>query len=163
MSDIYDVCKVRQTFELSCRNCEYYGKPCDNYIKKVGHIPYTTRIRTKEKENENMAIRTGKFSMKALMEGKTKVSKEELVGIRSHVVDIIRGTSEENGDYVYLFLDDCKYVSVPSSNIEEFIEYATDAADSDAIRKGLYDVIFEKATSKKGREYFTCYLDVHED
>lgn len=108
-----------------------------------------------------MAIKTGKQSMKALMEGKTKVAKENLIGIKSHIVGIVKGTSEDNGDYVYLFLDDNKYVSVPSANIDEFIEYATDSADSDAINKGLYDVIFEKATSKKGREYYTCYLEMH--
>jgi len=161
MSDIINVCKVRQYYELSCRNCEYYGNMCEEYVAKVGHIPYTTRI--KKKEIEQMAIRTGKFSMKAMMEGKTKVAKESLVGVHTHVIDIIKGTSTENGDYVYLFFENATYVSVPSSNIEEFIEYAESPSDADAIRQGLYDVVFETATSKKGRQYYTCYLDMHQE
>lgn len=159
MSDMISVCKVRTIMDLSCRGCEYYGKSCNNYKSKYGHNPYVFK---RAKENNKMAIRTGKFSMKALMEGKVKVAKDDLVGKRSHVVDIIKGSSEDNGDYVYLFLEDLKYVSVPSANLEEFYDYANTPEDADAIRSGAYDVIFEKATSKKGREYFTCYLDEHQ-
>lgn len=157
MSELTSVCKVRMSFELTCRDCEYYGKPCDNFVKRFHRRPY------EKGDNKNMAIRTGKFSLKAMMEGKTKVAKDELVGKHSHVIDIVKGTSEVNGDYVYLFLEDSKYVSVPAANVDEFMDYASDPADSEAIRKGLYDVVFEKCTSKIGREYYTCYLDIHND
>lgn len=108
-----------------------------------------------------MAIKTGKVSLKALMENKEKVEKDTLVGVRTQVVGIVKGTSSENGDFVYLLFNDDKFASVPSANVEEFAEYAGNAEDVAEFNAGKYDVIYEKATSKKGREYFTCYLEEH--
>lgn len=106
-------------------------------------------------------IVTGNSSMKALLENKVKLNKEDIVGKPLHLLDIVTGHSEANGDYGYLILDDNQYVSIPSSSFDVFSGYANDNIDIAAIRKGGYDVIFESNTSNKGRQYYICYLEVH--
>lgn len=108
-----------------------------------------------------MAIRTGNTSIKAIMEGKEKVEKPELVGVKTQVLDIVKGISSENGVFVYVFFADNKYASIPAANIEEFAAYCDDADDLAEIRSGAYDIIYNKTVSKKGRDYYTCYLEKH--
>lgn len=106
-------------------------------------------------------IITGKNSMSAVLDGKVKLNKDDVDGKRLHLLDIIIGHSEDNGDYGYFILEDDKYVSIPSSSFEIFAGYLADANDIKAIRDGGYDVIIESHESKKGRKYFVAYLEVH--
>ena len=106
-------------------------------------------------------IKTGDNSIKTLLEGKVKLKKEDVIGKPLHLLDIVTGHSDDNGDYGYFILEGNEYISIPSSSFDIFAGYAADAADIAAIRKGNYDVIFNSTTSKKGRQYYTCYLEIH--
>lgn len=46
-AQLYEVCKVRTTLQLGCRNCAAYGDEC-NFYKQIEHVnrPYNKEENT---------------------------------------------------------------------------------------------------------------------
>ena len=94
-----------------------------------------------------------------MLEGYEKLMKDK-VEEPIEILDVVKGMSEENGLFIYV----CSihkgvhvYVSVPTSSLETFRDI--DTSDLEEIRKERLKMYIESHTSKKGRLYYTAYID----
>lgn len=108
-----------------------------------------------------MQIKTGKQkSIGDLLEGREKMAKIDAVNASPmKVTGIVKGFSEKGEVFVYLLIEDDKFIAIPSANVDDFAEYADDREASEDFASGNYVVFYERHVSKNNREYFTCYVD----
>ena len=108
-----------------------------------------------------MQIKTGKQkSIGDLLEGREKISKDEAVNASPlKVTGIVKGVSEKGDTFVYLLIEEDKFIAIPSANLDDFAEYADDREANEDFASGKYVVFYEKHVSKNNRDYYTCYVD----
>lgn len=123
---------------------------------------YIALIEAKENK-ERMVLKMYKrgkvLGIREQLKDYERISKEELKG--GLLIDnIVKGVSEENGLFIYVAgtYDGKKVcVSVPSASLNDFKDI--DANDIEEIRKLKLKFYLESYTSKKGRLYYTAYID----
>ena len=87
----------------------------------------------------------------------TKVSKEELIGKRIPINDIIL-IDTQNGKTPVVIFDNDKYTYVPSADVDFVIdEIYCDEDEMENVHNGKYFMHVRKKTSKSGREYYLMF------
>ncbi len=101
------------------------------------------------------------LGFKELLEGYNKLDKADIDPQEGILIDnVIKGFSEENGDYIYVtgsYMAKPVYVSVPAASLADFI--GIDPTDLEEIRSNGYKMYVESRISKKGRQYFVAWID----
>lgn len=94
-----------------------------------------------------------------MLQGYEKLMKDQ-VEEPIEILDVVKGMSDENGLFIYvcgIHKGAHVYLSVPTSSLETFRDI--DASDLEEIRKERLKMYIESHTSKKGRLYYTAYID----
>lgn len=107
-----------------------------------------------------MAFKRGKTSgIGELLEGYEKIQKPDIT--EPILIDnVVKGVSEDNGLFIYvtgLHAGKKVFVSIPSASVEDFAEIT--AEDVAEIKRDGLRLYVESHTSKKGRLYYTAYID----
>lgn len=99
--------------------------------------------------------------IKEQLEGYEKLDKKNIQPGEGIIIDgIVKGYSEDNGDFVYIlgsYKNIPVFVSVPAASLDDFI--GIDQADVDEIRRDGLKFYVESKVSKKGRQYFVAWID----
>lgn len=107
-----------------------------------------------------MAFYKGKRTgLKAQLEGYQKLDKENIF-YPIRIDNVVKGMSEENGLFVYVTGDyegEKVFVSIPAASLDDFKDITAD--DLEQIREEGLHLYIESNTSKKGRLYYTAYID----
>ena len=100
-------------------------------------------------------------SIKSLLEGYEKLDKANIKAGEGVLIDnVIKGHSEDNGDFVYItgsYNGQPVFVSVPAASLDDFIKI--DEMDLNQIKRDGLHFYVESCTSKKGRQYFIAWID----
>ena len=100
-------------------------------------------------------------SITSLLEGYNKLDKANIQAGKGVLIDnVIKGHSEDNGDFVYItgsYEAQPVFVSVPAASLDDFIKIDSD--DLNVIRNSGLHFYVESCTSKKGRQYFIAWID----
>lgn len=95
------------------------------------------------------------------LEGFAKLDKGAIApGQGVLIADVVKGHSEDNGDFVYVlgyYEEKPVFVSVPAASLEDF--QAIDSADIEEITRDDLKLYVESRTSKSGRQYFVAWID----
>lgn len=107
-------------------------------------------------------IRKGRpESIKDVIKGYDKVTKDEAIEKPITIEKVVKGVSEDYGDFIFICghnEDDKKvFVACPKASFSLF-EDCTDS-DNEEFARNSYKLVMEKSVSKKGKEYYTCYID----
>lgn len=107
-----------------------------------------------------MAFNKGKRSgIKEQLEGFEKLDKEN-VKEPILIENVIKGISTENGLFIYVtgvHQGKDVFVSIPAASLDDFKDM--DSEDIEQIRSDGLKLYIEANTSKKGRLYYTAYID----
>ena len=107
-----------------------------------------------------MAFTKGKKEgPKAQLEGFTKLDKEKFEE-PILIENVIKGMSDENGLFIYvtgIHKGQDVFVSIPAASLDDFKDITAD--DIEQIRSEGLRLYIEANTSKKGRLYYTAYID----
>lgn len=107
-----------------------------------------------------MAFKRGKTSgIGELLEGYEKIQKSDITE-PILITNVVKGVSEDNGLFIYvtgLHQGKKVFVSIPSASLEDFAEITSD--DVDLMVHDKLHLFIESHTSKKGRLYYTAYVD----
>ena len=104
--------------------------------------------------------KTGKVTgIREQLDGYERIQKDQ---VTSPIIieNVVKGYSDENGLFIYVAglmngREIC--VSVPNASLSEFKDI--DARDIEEIRERGLKFYLESHTSKKGRMYYTAYID----
>ena len=109
-----------------------------------------------------MAYKKGKpEGIKAKLEGYQKLEKKDIVPGEGILIDnIIKGTSAEYGDFVYVtgsYQAKPVFVTIPAASLPDF--WQIEADDIQTIRENGEKLYIESQHSKNGRDYFIAWID----
>lgn len=95
------------------------------------------------------------------IEGYEKLDKGSIAaGSGILIENVLHGVSEDNGDFVYVtgtYQGLKVFVSIPAASLDDFIKI--DDADVEQIRRENLKLYIDSHASKKGRTYYTAYID----
>ena len=99
--------------------------------------------------------------IKELLDGYTRINKADVkAGEGILIENIIKGTSVENGDYVYVtgkYEGADVFTAVPSASVNDFLKITPE--DIEEIKLNKYKMYIESRVSKNGRQYYIAWLD----
>ena len=108
-----------------------------------------------------MYVKGKRASIGDVIEGYEKLEKGSIAaGEGIQIENIVRGVSADNGDFVYVtgsYKDLKVYVSIPAASLDDFLNI--DEADLVQIRQENLKLYIDSHVSKKGRTYYTAYID----
>ncbi len=107
-----------------------------------------------------MAFKRGKTKgISELLEGYEKIQKCDIQ--EPILIDnVIKGYSEDNGVFIYVTGTHQSvpvFVSIPAASVDDFVEITE--SDLDEIRSEGLKLYVESHMSKKGRQYYTAYIE----
>ena len=107
-----------------------------------------------------MAFKRGKTKgIGELLEGYTKIQKADIE--EPILIDnVVKGFSEDNGVFIYVTGTHKSvpvFVSIPAASLDDFTEI--NESDLDEIRSEGLKLYVESHMSKKGRQYYTAYIE----
>ena len=114
----------------------------------------------KEYRRKKIMYKTGKVAgIKEQLDGYERIKKDQ---VKAPIVieNVVKGFSDENGLFIYVAgsMDGVEVcVSVPSASLDTFKDI--DANDIEDIKSKGLKMYIESHTSKKGRQYYTAYID----
>ena len=114
----------------------------------------------KYNRRKKIMYKTGKvMGIKEQLDGFERIKKDQ-VNAPILIQNVVKGYSDENGLFIYVAgsmngMDVC--VSVPNASLEVFKDI--DANDVEEIKSKGLKMYLESHQSKKGRLYYTAYID----
>ena len=125
---------------------------------------YIALIEARENKNKERMVskmyKKGKVAgIKEQLEGYERIKKED-VKEPILIQNVVKGMSEENGLFIYVAgvhkgIDVC--VAIPNASLSDFEGITSE--DVEEIKRLGLKLYIESHTSKKGRLYYTAYID----
>lgn len=106
-------------------------------------------------------FKTGKQAgIKEILTGYDKVSKDSVVATPIIIERVVKGTSAEYGEFVFILGDQNGkkvFVPCPAASKEIFADWSV--SDDELMETGQYKLYMEKLISRNNRDYYICYID----